>query len=410
MINLAPLKSNVSQLRSDLKKVKGTLALITSLPGFFRDRIAIEQAQEEIKRALDSREQRFLELARTEIYQRPTSPYLRLLKLAGCEFSDLQLHVHSHGLEKTLEYLAKEGVYLTSDEFKGKKEVVRGGDCFRVSPGDFERLDPHPGFATQSSGTKDKPVLSHTSLDWVAIRALAAGIFFSAHNLFSYSHALYDAMLPGSGFVHLFFFAKFGKEGDRWFARKIPVETWLEGKYHYLATYLMVLTGKWFGPGFLKPELIDIPEIHRIVRWIEAKRREGKSCLITTVASSAARIARVASEMGISLERTKFNVAGEPLTQAKEETIKRVGASITSRYSYGGAITVGFGCANPLFGDEIHINQDMLALIRHPRPLATPHRFNPFFAPHCILQLLGCSSMSKMGTMRHWIEETVVVL
>ena len=31
-----------------------------------------------------------------------------------------------------------ENVYLTSDEFKGKKEVIRGGQSFRVTPKDLE--------------------------------------------------------------------------------------------------------------------------------------------------------------------------------------------------------------------------------------------------------------------------------
>jgi len=42
--------------------------------------------------------------------------------MAGCDFPELQSYVRRHRLKKTLEKLAEEGVYLTQDEFKGKKE------------------------------------------------------------------------------------------------------------------------------------------------------------------------------------------------------------------------------------------------------------------------------------------------
>jgi hypothetical protein len=74
--------------------------------------------------------------------------------------------------------------------------------------------------------------------------------------------------------------------------------------------------------------------------------------------------------MGVSLEGTKFNVAGEPFTERKEASLRRAGATSTTRYSYGGNLSVGLGCANPAHRDEVHVNQNLFALIRHPVPLA----------------------------------------
>ena len=370
MITLAALKSSYSRSRSDLNKIKGTFSLITSLRAFLRDRITVEQAQEEIKKALDGREEGFLELVRTQIYERRTSPYLRLLKLAGCEFSDLQVHVHSHGLEKTLDQLARQGVYLTSDEFKGKKEVVRGRESFRVTPKDFEPINASSGFVIQSSGTSNRPVRSTVHLDYLELRALATAVFFSAHGLFSHAHAMYDAILPGAGGINnLLIHAKLGIRTDRWFARKIPVNNRLEGMYHRSATSLIVLMGKCFGPGFPKPEFIDVKDFHRIVRWVSETRRKRIPCCIASAASNAARIARVAAEMGESLKGVKFNVSGEPLTEAKRAVMERVGATVTSRFSCGPGLHVGSGCGNPLYPDQIHVNRHMLALIQHTRPL-----------------------------------------
>ena len=369
MATIGALNKHYREFRSDLRKtnLKGVFNLVKALPDFLRERITVQRAEEEIKSALNSREDRFLELVRTQVYERPRSPYLRLLKYAGCEFSDIRTYIHQHGLEGTLEQLAREGVYLSADEFKGKKEVLRGTDSFLVSPMDFEPAGSSPGFVTQSSGTSNSPVLSLISLDYLTAATFEICVFWSAHGLFSCSHAIYDAILPGAGGVtNLMFYAKLGVTTDRWFARKVPVNSWLEGMYHYLTTYSIVLMGKLFGPGVPTPEFIDIQDIQRIVHWVSEKKREGKACCIRTTASNGARIARVAWEMGMSLEGTKFVVSGEPLTEAKREMMERVGASAIPRY---GAIGVGTGCANPLYTDEVHVSQHKLALISHPKPL-----------------------------------------
>jgi hypothetical protein len=356
--------------REAFKLARGMFALAISLPRFFRERITLEQAEAEIKRALECREESFLELIRTRVYENPGSPYLKLLKIAGCDFSDLRNHLRQHGLEGALERLAKEGVYLTSDEFKGKKEVARGRESFRVSPADFQRPGSAPGFAAQSSGSRSQPVRTVVPLDARAVRTWSTAVYFSAHDFFSCSHAVYDSILPGTGPSRLMGHAELGIRTDRWFARKVPVHGWLSGKYHYLTTYLIVVMGKLFGPGFPRPEFIDVEDVEPIVRWASEQRRAGKRCCIRGTASDAVRIARAAWEKGVSLEGTKFSVNSEPFTESKHEVIERVGASATSRYSFSGAGTVGGGCARPRYTDEVHVNTHTLAVISHPRPLA----------------------------------------
>src|SRR5574341_988450 len=130
-----PLKRNCSQLTSDLK---GMCNLAKAVRPFFQERVTLQQAKQEINQGFDQREERFLELVRSQIFERPTSPYLKLLRIAGCDFSDLQTQVRRRGVEETLKQLAEEGVYFTSEEFKGKKAVVRGSHSFRIQPGSFD--------------------------------------------------------------------------------------------------------------------------------------------------------------------------------------------------------------------------------------------------------------------------------
>src|ERR1051325_7563686 len=128
-------ESSLSKLKN---VVASTYALARALPGFFRERVSLDQAEEELKSSIERRSESFLETARTQIYGDPASCYLRLLKLAGCEYADLRSQVLADGLEPTLERLAAAGVYLTADEFKGKVEVLRGGQSFPIDPKSFE--------------------------------------------------------------------------------------------------------------------------------------------------------------------------------------------------------------------------------------------------------------------------------
>jgi len=365
-----PVKTFFWAARGHHSRLKGNYDLFRGLREFFQAPVTLEQAREIIRRSLDVREERFLQLARTLVYDCPTSPYLKLLKIAGCEFSDLQASVGRDGLEATLSWLAKEGVCLTSEEFKGKKDVVRGGRSFRVSPDDFERVDASAGFVGQSSGTKNRPVRTIIPLDWLAARSFATAVFLHAHDALSSAHAVYDSILPGTSINHLLINAKVGKTTDRWFARKLSFKTSHSSRDQKLTTYTIVLAGKYFTPGFPRPEFIDIDKIDPIIDWVVEQRQLGTRCFITTIASCAARIASVALERGISLKDTKFYVAGEPFTEAKEEAIKKAEATATSRYSYGGNIAVGYGCAKPLERDEVHVNRHLLAVISHPIPVA----------------------------------------
>src|SRR5262249_33532211 len=104
----------------------GLVRLAAAPPGFYIDRVPVER-EEDIKRALAAREAIFLDFLRARVYARADSPYLKLLKHAGCEFSDLSDQVGRHGLEGALARLAAAGVYLTAPEMKGKTDVVRGG-------------------------------------------------------------------------------------------------------------------------------------------------------------------------------------------------------------------------------------------------------------------------------------------
>jgi hypothetical protein len=356
----------------------GLARLAAALPAFYRDRVTVERAEHEIKRALAGREAIFLDFLRAHVYGRATSPYLKLLKHAGCEFSDLSAEVGRHGLEGALARLAAAGVYLTAAEMKGKTDVVRGALSFRVFPEDL--IDPAPvaGYITRTGGTNNRPILLVRPLSIIAENVSARGVFLSAHGLMSAAHAVEHAILPGHGVSTIMSLAKLGIRVDRWFARTVPAHDALHFAHSYLATYLTVALGNWFGPGFPRPEFTDGDDTGRIVAWIVEKRRAGTPMTITTGTSAAFAVARAATAAGTSLEGATFIVSGEPLTEAKAQMVARSGARIATRYTFSGGGNIGFACANPLHVDEIHVNQHSTAIVERPAPIPGAPGIRPF--------------------------------
>ena len=80
------------------------------------------------------READFLWILRHAIYGHPDSPYRQLLQWAGCAYGDVERLVRQDGVEGALRALYRQGVYLTVDEFKGRRPAIRGNAVIEVGP------------------------------------------------------------------------------------------------------------------------------------------------------------------------------------------------------------------------------------------------------------------------------------
>jgi hypothetical protein len=364
----------VLRIGSAVDAAVGLYELGLFLPGYYRKTLTVAEMQSEIQGLLTRRSETFLELARSRIYGAPGSPYLRLLRRAGCDFADLRSHVLGHGLEPTLERLAREGVYLTSDEFKGRKEVIRGRESFLVSPADFQRPDDRAGFFSQSSGSRGAPTRSRVSFDWHLFRSAPIGVFLHAHDLYSSAYAYYDSMLSWSGGVQTMLAChRAGMRVERWFAREAPVRGALERFRHRLNNYMTITGARWFGHGLPRPEPVDPADLNPILRWALEQTKRGRIACIDTVANNAVRIALAATAAGESLAGVKFIVHGEPMTDAKRDIVDRSGAGFAVRYSSEPSFQLGVGCARAAYTDEVHLNQHLYAVIHQGFPLADPY-------------------------------------
>jgi hypothetical protein len=109
-----------------------------ALRRFLKHRLTVEEAKQIVHDRMEHREENFLRVVERSIYGYPRSPYLALLKMAGCELGDLRTVMKQKGLEGSLRQLREEGVYVTFEEFKGRKPIVRSGLTIPVQARDFD--------------------------------------------------------------------------------------------------------------------------------------------------------------------------------------------------------------------------------------------------------------------------------
>src|SRR4030042_3387118 len=123
------------------------------LRGFLKHTLTLEEAKAIIKQRMADRETNFLRLIKKGIFNHPKSPYLPLLKLAGCDYSDIERAVKDKGLEGTLHALREAGVYITFEEFTGREPIVRSGKLFPVKDHDFDNPYLSAYYYAKTGGT-----------------------------------------------------------------------------------------------------------------------------------------------------------------------------------------------------------------------------------------------------------------
>lgn len=338
---------------------------------FLKEPISLEQSRQIIWQRLANREHNFLLLVKRAVYDNHSSPYLKLLRQAGCEYGDFEHMVVSDGIEPSLKKLQQDGVYLTVEEFKGRKEVIRGGNSFKFKERDFDNpylaghIEASSG-ASRSAGTRTVYDFSFMSEHWTPY----AVIGFDAFDVLDVPVALWMPVMPGGGPMRLLSFTKAGKIPSRWFS---PVEqaSFRPSLKNRMGTAYIVRMGRISGKKLPGPEYVAINDARILARWIGDTIRESGGCCLYAYTSLAVRVCQAARDEGLDINGASFMIGGEPLTLAKKQEIEAAGARVFSVYGIMETGVVGYGCTNPAAVDEVHLNKDTIALIQYPRQV--PH-------------------------------------
>ena len=97
------------------------------LPFYLHRRVSLPEARALQANRLRRRSERFLHRVRRDVFDHPGSVYHELFRHAGCELADVEIAIRKDGLEDTLARLFRAGVYLTVDEYKGRRGGPVGG-------------------------------------------------------------------------------------------------------------------------------------------------------------------------------------------------------------------------------------------------------------------------------------------
>jgi hypothetical protein len=116
--------------------------------------------------------------------------------------------------------------------------------------------------------------------------------------------------------------------------------------------------------------------------------RRGDTPHVMTFPSAVVRLCTAATEAGLDLHRAVFTSAGEPLTSARLAVVDRAGARMIPRYSSVESGPIGYGCLLREAPDDLHLLQDLVALIQPGKTGASragTGSAGPFFLPDTLL-------------------------
>ena len=336
------------------------LRLAAGLPAYLRHPLSVSDSRAILQRRLERRKDDFLDLAKRAIFSNRESPYHPLLSGAGCEFGDLERMVRRDGLEAALLALYRSGVYLTSDEYKGRLPAVRGNASVAVNPSRLRNPLMSPQYLAATSGSRGQATTIPLDLACIRDRAVNMHLALDARGGARWRNAVWaiPAVAP------ILWYSACGGPAAKWFWPINPKTSKLHPRYRWSAR-VIAWAGRIAGVRMPAPEYVSPDAPLPIARWMELTLREGEVPHLFTFPSSAARLCRAAEEAGIDLAGAQFTVTGEPVTDARLSAIRRVGAGVAP--DYGSADSGGSaacGCLSPESPDDVHVFSDLNALIQ----------------------------------------------
>jgi hypothetical protein len=369
------MRSSTLRLPAATEDIVTGARFVARLPPFLRRPMSYAEARSTLRRRLDHRQSDLIALIRRAIYGYGPSPYRPLLDHAGCELGDVERLARLEGVEGALRELYRRGVYLTVDEFKGRKPTVRGSTTVAVSPG--ELANPHCSFhvVSQTSGSRGGRIPVQIDLAFIRDRGVHHAVVTEARGGQDWVHAIW-AVPGGMAIAHLLEFSAFGARPARWFSQVDPELPGLHPIHRWSAQALRVgslLAGRPL-PG---PRYVPLDDPLPVAHWLGQVLRSGRTPHLITFPTTAIRMCQAAEEAGIDLRGARFLVGSEPFTTARRDILVRVGGEVVSRYASTESGTMGYGCLSPREPDDLHLLTDFVGMIQpgdEPGPSGLPPR------------------------------------
>ena len=349
---------------STTESIMGYVRYARHLRSFLREPFRQGTARQVVRERLANRETTFLQQAEQMIFGNPSSPYLKLLTMAGCEFGDFKATVQKEGIEQALQDVEKAGVYLTRDEFRGWKPTVRGSQTFHFTESDFDNPCLASHFDVRSSGSTGRGMRVWMHLDFLADSALDLALVCDSYDLWNHTNVVWSSV-GGWALINLHMYSKLALPPHKWFSH-VDIRD-LPRQYLY-GTALVVGLSRICGSPLPWVETVSVNRADDIASWLQGLVCRGDKVFITTYVSSAVRIARAAVEHGYDLRPVIFLVMGEPCSDVKRAAIEASGAEVIVRYAATEVGTIAYSCKCGDGPDDLHLLSDIVSVIGRRRP------------------------------------------
>lgn len=335
---------------------------LAGVPPFLRRRVSLQEARETVARRLADREPDFVALVKRTIYGNPASPYLALLRIAGCEYGDLARLVRQEGVEGALQVLYRRGVYLSVDEFKGLRAVARGSDTFQVDTLQLRNGSAAHHLQGQSSGSSGSRTVAPVDLAAVRDWAINFRLFLHSRRADGWKHAVW-AVPGGTTLIIVLLNGAVGTAPVRWFTQVPPGGPGIHPRYLWSERAL-----RWgsllAGMQLPRPEHVPLDDPLPVARWMQAVIQSGRTPRLSTFASSAVRLCQAATGAGIDIRGAQVTMFGESTTGARLATVRGAGVEPTVGYGSMECGIIGYGCLASSAPDDVHLFHDLHAVIQ----------------------------------------------
>ena len=313
-----------------------------------------------------NRERSFLETARRSVFTHPENPYYRMFKLAGCHYEDLEHGVERKGLEPFLAELHRAGIYLSHDEFKCKKPIIRSGETIPANSRSFLNPLVSGSYEARSSGSRSSGTITRHNIQNQLYRECYSHFLKREFDLENRAHIGVMPILPSAwGIGTCVKAARGGDPVKRWFSAGGSIRN--SGHYRVVTKFTIALA-KLMGANLPFPTYLRRDDFSQVAEWIAKRKKEGILCWVNGVVSPCVRVAAAALENCFDIQGTLFRVGGEALTDAKRRVMEDAGAEVFPYYHIHELGPIGQSCRQMREGNCVHIQKDAVAVVSYTRP------------------------------------------
>jgi hypothetical protein len=360
-----PRRRNVPGAAAVVRLVRDAAGLVPYVRALLAEPIELSTSIAHVRSAVARRAETFLDTLERTVFAAPASPYRPLLEAARYDLARVRSLVGSDGVEGALERLGRDGVYVTIDEFKARRELRRGAVTIRLTDRAFDNPLVKSGLAAASGGTRSAGLWTTISVGNHRLGARHLALALDAYGLSERPLAVWLPYAHGASLWAVLALAASRNTPGRWFTQ-IAAGAGSRATYgRYLATRAVAAL---YGVGLPRATHVPVGEESTVLAWVD-QHAPRAPCGVFTTPSSALRLALAAKRAGHRLSHVTFITIGEPLTPVKLAMIREVGARAFSSLGFTEFGRATYGCAAVAEGDDGHLCLDEIAVIQRRRPV-----------------------------------------